>query len=642
MEKQDRYDHVVDIEKDIVDSKLNPKRSFDNQGFKQDTDMDEDKDKTTFNSETEHKHKFKGIFENQAFEIVSENLNSDRRSTFGSQKLRISEPSNADNNDFLSKIEIRLRECYSKHKMWMKFVFTILLLVLYNVYLGFAIYMTWNKSSNWCEGIRFLVIITIIVYIVILYYKLIKKYIFIHLRNGCSPLAELVKKVYSWKHSTAITWIIIFVVILTFLIFDSSDNYFRLISFGGLIVLILLGYVFSAHRNRIIWKQVLLGTLIQFLFGLLILRWNVGKEFFKCFGDKVDAFLKFTDYGSGFVFGYLVDGKLAGNLPQQFGIFAFKVLSVIIFFGFCTSILYYYGVMQRVIAKVGWFLQNTMGTTACESVNAAGNIFLGMTESPLLIKPFLSLMTKSEIHAVMTGGFATIAGGVMAAYINFGVSASHLLSASVMSAPAALAYSKLFYPESEISRTETKDIKIEKGQERNALEAACNGASSAISLVANIAANLIAFLAFIHFLDSLVFWFGSLLGYDFISFEWILSKLFVPLSLLMGIEWADSQEIARLVGLKTIVNEFVAYKRLSELIEQNKISVRSQVIATYALCGFSNIGSIGIQLGGLSSLAPERKSDIASVAVRAMIAGSAACFMTACIAGALIETPLSS
>ncbi|KAA0191186.1 hypothetical protein HAZT_HAZT011173, partial [Hyalella azteca] len=243
--------------------------------------------------------------------------------------------------------------------------------------------------------------------------------------------------------------------------------------------------------KKVIWRQVLWGLALQFILGLLILRWPVGRKLFECLGDKVAEFLAFTDEGSKFVFGDLL-------VVDDGGIFAFKVLPVTLFFSFCIQILYYYGIMQWVVLKLGWLLQVSIGTTACES-----------TEAPLLIRPFIHLMTMSELHAVMTGGFATIAGSVMAAYISFGVSASHLLSASVMSAPAALAYSKLFYPETE---------------------------------------------------------------------------------------------------------------------------PRAEIIATYALCGFSNIGSIGIQLGGIGALAPSRRPDIAKIVVRAMIAGNAACFLTACIA----------
>ncbi|KFM80866.1 Solute carrier family 28 member 3, partial [Stegodyphus mimosarum] len=293
--------------------------------------------------------------------------------------------------------------------------------------------------------------------------------------------------------------------------------------------------------------------------------------------------------------------------------------------------------MQVLVMKVGWLLQHTIGTTACESMNAAANIFLGMTEAPLLIRPYLPLMTKSEIHAVMTGGFATIAGSVLAAYINFGISASHLLSASVMAAPAALAFSKLVYPETEESKTQASSIKIEKGTESNALEAATNGASTAIKLVSNIAANLIAFVAFVALLDTVLSWMGSLIHWDFLSFEWILSKLFIPASLLMGVDWDDKEKVANLVGLKMVVNEFVAYKRLADYQKDNQLSARSEAIATYALCGFSNVSSIGIQIGALSALAPGRKSDFAQIALRAMITGTATCFLNACVAGTLLQ-----
>ena len=293
--------------------------------------------------------------------------------------------------------------------------------------------------------------------------------------------------------------------------------------------------------------------------------------------------------------------------------------------------------MQVVVMKGGWLLQQTVGTTACESLNAAANIFLGMTEAPLIIKPYIPLMTKSELFAIMTGGFATIAGAVLAAYINFGVNATHLLSASVMAAPAALGFSKLFYPETEESKTHAENLSMDKGNEQNALEAAGNGASQAIKICSNIVANLIAFLAFIAFLDAIVMWFGSIVGLS-ISFEWILSKLFVPIALLMGVEWQDSDKVAKMIGLKTLVNEFVAYTELSKQIELGNLTERSITIATYALCGFSNFSSIGITLGALGSLVPERKSDLASIALKAMIAGSTVTFVSASMAGLLIDT----
>ncbi|KAK4029482.1 hypothetical protein OUZ56_022468 [Daphnia magna] len=298
-----------------------------------------------------------------------------------------------------------------------------------------------------------------------------------------------------------------------------------------------------------------------------------------------------------------------------------------------VSILYYYGVMQFIVQKVGWLLQVSLGTTATESINCAANIFLGQTEAPLAIKPLLPLLTKSELHAVMTSGFATISGSVLSAYISFGINASHLLSASVMSAPAALAFAKLFYPESEESQTKAEDIKVPKGKEANVLDAASQGASNAVFMVINICANLIAFLAFIAFLNGIISWMGGLLGAPYITFEYLVGKCFIPLAWVMGVPAKECDQIGHVVALKTIVNEFVAYRKLSEYMAQGLVSKRSETIATYALCGFSNPGSIGIQIAALGSMAPSRQTDLAQVAFRAFISGSIACFMTACVAG---------
>ncbi|KAK8740020.1 hypothetical protein OTU49_003326, partial [Cherax quadricarinatus] len=280
-----------------------------------------------------------------------------------------------------------------------------------------------------------------------------------------------------------------------------------------------------------------------------------------------------------------------------------------------------------------------VGTTACESVNAAANIFLGQTEAPLLIKPYITIMTKSELHAVMTGGFATIAGSVLAAYISFGVDAAHLLSASVMSAPAALAFAKLFYPETKQSKTSVKDIKIIKGDEANWLHAAMLGVTNAIPLVANIAANLIAFYAFISLCSSVFDWSCTLAGAEpgVCSLESLFGWIFMPLAWVMGVDWSECDRVGELIGIKTIINEFVAYSKLSEMKKAKQLSKRAEIIATYALCGFSNISSIGICLGGFGSMAPDRKADLAKVVVRAMIAGSCACFLTACVAGTLLD-----
>ncbi|XP_037600472.1 sodium/nucleoside cotransporter 2 isoform X6 [Cebus imitator] len=324
-------------------------------------------------------------------------------------------------------------------------------------------------------------------------------------------------------------------------------------------------------------------------------------------------------------------------------------LPIIIFFGCVMSILYYLGLVQWVVQKVAWFLQITMGTTATETLAVAGNIFVGMTEAPLLIRPYLADMTLSEIHAVMTGGFATISGTVLGAFISFGVDASSLISASVMAAPCALALSKLAYPEVEESKFKSEEgVKLPRGKERNVLEAASNGATDAIGLAANVAANLVAFLAVLAFINAALSWLGELVDIQGLTFQVICSYILRPMVFMMGVEWTDCPMVAELVGIKFFTNEFVAYQQLSqyknkrlsgveEWIEGEKqwISVRAEIITTFSLCGFANLSSIGITLGGLTSIVPHRKSDLSKVVVRALFTGACVSLISACVAGIL-------
>jgi concentrative nucleoside transporter, CNT family len=357
----------------------------------------------------------------------------------------------------------------------------------------------------------------------------------------------------------------------------------------------------------------------------LILKTAPGLAVFKFLGYLVTQFLNFSDAGAKFVFG----DNFASHL------IAFKVLPTIIFFSSFITLLYHYGILQRVVQVVAWGMMKTMKTSGAETLSCAANIFVGQTEAPLLIKPYLATMTLSELHAVMTGGFATIAGGVMAAYISFGVPAEHLIAASVMSAPAALAISKLLYPETEKSLTAGKiELKVERVY-ANAVDAAASGASDGLKLAANVGAMLIAFLGLLAFFNALLGWFGGLISLPQLSLEWICSYLMAPVAWLMGVPWADCGKVGVVLGKKTILNEFIAYLDLMELVKQQAISERSQIISIYALCGFSNIGSIGIQIGGIGAMAPLRQGDLARLGVRAM-AGSLACFMTACIAGMLL------
>lgn len=457
-----------------------------------------------------------------------------------------------------------------------------------------------------------------------------------------SPGRRLLNRQWFWLKW--VIWISLALGSLFWLIFDTAAlGSQQLISFGGLIMYLTLLFLFSKYPTRVYWRPVFWGIGLQFLFGLLILRTEPGFIAFEWLGKQVQTFLEFTNAGASFVFGE--------KYTDHF--FAFKVLPIVVFFSTVMSMLYFLGLMQWIIRKVGWVMLVTMGSSPIESVVAAGNIFIGQSESPLLVRPYLPYVTKSELHAIMTAGFATIAGSVLGAYISFGVPSSHLLTASVMSAPAALAVAKLFWPETETPKITLENaMKMENGDSRNLLEAASHGASSSISLVANIAANMIAFLALLSFVNSALSWFGNMFDYPQLSFEIICSYIFMPFAFMMGVDWQDSFMLGKLIGYKTFFNEFVAYEHLSKLISLRKnagpkfvngvqqyMSVRSEVIATYALCGFANFGSLGIVIGGLSSLAPSRKGDIASGALRALISGTVACFMTACIAGMLSSTP---
>ncbi len=407
-----------------------------------------------------------------------------------------------------------------------------------------------------------------------------------------------------------------------------SPMSYRLISLLGLFIFVGIGYICSNNRKLIPWNAVLWGIALQLILGILLLKSAIGLKIFQFLGSVTEEFLNFSDAGAKLVFG---DG-----FEEHF--IAFKILPTLIFFSAFISLLYHYNILPRLIAIMGLVMMKTMKTSGAESLSCAANIFVGQTEAPLTIKPYLSSLTKSELHSIMTGGFATIAGGVMAAYISFGIPAEHLLAASVMSAPAALAVSKVFYPETEKPQTQGKIDTMPTSNYVNGIDAISTGTMEGLKLALNVGAMLIAFLGLLALVNALLAVVGNQIGISDLSLEWILSYLMFPVAWLMGIPWADCQTVAILLGKKLIFNEFVAYLDLQQLISGDipAISERAKVIATYALCGFSNIGAIGIQIGGISAIAPERQSDMAQLSFRALAAGSIACFMTACVAGILI------
>ena len=409
----------------------------------------------------------------------------------------------------------------------------------------------------------------------------------------------------------------------------------RYISLLGLAVMIGLAWLMSSHKNRFPWRVVLGGLVLQFVFAVIILRTKPGEWIFDGVNTIFVSLLDSVGAGSEFVFG--------PTYAEHF--FAFKVLPTIIFFSALMSVFYYYGVIQKIVGLFALVMQKTLGTSGAETLSAAANIFVGQTEAPLVIRPYISSMTTSELNAVMVGGFATMAGGVLGALSEMGFEAGHLLSASVISAPGALLLSKVMQPEVDEPKT-LGSVKIDiEEKSTNVLEAVAVGTTSGMKLALNVGAMLIVFLAMIAMINMLVGWVG--VQFQFIdadgnplwSLEAALSYLFYPLAWLIGIEGADCMRAGELMGLKMATNEFVAYGRLSEWAKPEsvvQISERSRNILTYALCGFANFSSIGIQLGGIGGIAPNRRGDLARLGLRAMLGGTLAAFMTGCIAAMLL------
>jgi CNT family concentrative nucleoside transporter len=429
----------------------------------------------------------------------------------------------------------------------------------------------------------------------------------------------------------------------------------------GIGFIILVAYLFSKHRKNILWKTVAWGFGLQVIFAMVILLTTPGEIFFVWINDLIAALLQCSKAGAEFVFGNLIEndipvlpenGAAADSSPlssvkyiaKTGSFFAFSVLPTIIFFSAFMSILYHIGIMQRVVSGIAKVMAKTMRTSGSESLSVSADIFVGQTEAPLVIRPYIESMTLSELHAVMTGGFATIAGGVMAAYVGFLSPfipniAGHLMAASLMSAPAALAISKIFFPETETSQT-AGGVKapIEKAN-HNLIDAAAAGASDGLALALNVAGMLIAFIGIVALINALLAVAGSAVGLTQLSLSWVFGKAFAPIAFILGAPWSDCVALGNLLGTKIVINEFVAYLNLRDLVAHQAITPKSAILASYALCGFANLGSIGIQIGGMSVLAPSRRHEIARLGFRAMIAGTLATFSTACIAGFFLDVP---
>ena len=404
----------------------------------------------------------------------------------------------------------------------------------------------------------------------------------------------------------------------------------RAISCAGFFAMIGIAWLFSSDRSKVPWRVVAWGIGLQFSLAVVLLRTKAGGVFFDAINAIVGRLMFYTDSGAKFLFGPLLDTGVS---------FALNVLPVIIFMGSLVAILYHLGVIQRVVNVLAWILSRTMRVSGAEALTAAANVFVGMIESALVVKPYLPRMTRSEIFSLMTLGMATVAGSVLIVYVQFlgGASyAGHLVTASLLSAPAGLLIAKVMIPETGNPETAEGAGAWHERESNSVIDAAANGAINGLKLAAYIGGLLIAFYALIAMANDILGLAGGFIGFPETTFQGVLGFFMTPFAYAMGIPFEDAKAIAGLLGTKTVLNEFVAYAQLGELVKEGVLQERSVVIASYALCGFANFGSLAIMLGGIEGIAPERRSQVAQLGMRSILSGSLTTFMTACVAGMLL------
>jgi CNT family concentrative nucleoside transporter len=404
----------------------------------------------------------------------------------------------------------------------------------------------------------------------------------------------------------------------------------RLVSALGLLAIVGVAWSFSTQRRRPPWRVIAWGGGLQLALGVLLLRTEFGRAFFVAVNEVVTGLVRFTDAGTRFVFGALTEGGFS---------FALEVLPIIVFMGSLFAILYHLGIVQRIVRVLARGLSSTLGSSGAESLAAVANVFVGMTEAPLLVRPYLERMTRSELFCVMTTGMSTIAGSVLVAYakvLGEAEWAGHLVTASLLSAPAGVLIAKVMIPETGTPLTGTGAGSELPSRAVNVIDAASEGALAALRLAAYIGALLVAFVALVAMANAGVAAAGSWLGIENLSLERIFGWGFAPLALAMGIAPGDALEVGSLLGLKTVLNEFLAFQALADQIAAGAISERSAVIASYGLCGFANFGSLAILIGGMGGMAPSRRGDIAALGLRSILSGTLASAMTGCMAGMLL------
>lgn len=526
----------------------------------------------------------------------------------------------------------------SQHNFVQNFILPLLLHSTIITYVILAVLNWYKRNSEPLEpynGLGLLLVIIIVSYWSLFYYKYAKPFFL----NHSFSIVNTKHWVFRFRFSVCLCGysihIIIMLLILLFVIYDSGKDVNRLKSLSGIFVTISGGYLFSKHPSHVKWDVVFKGILIQFIMAVLTIRWAPGKLILKNIGSKIEQFLSYSYIGAAFVY--------SDDLVYKHTVFAFQCLSVIFFVNFLVEVLFYLKILQKLFTTLGWLLQKAIGTTAVESINCCVSVFFGLTEAMLVIKPYIVNLTDSELHAVMLGQLSTVAGSVFAAYTSFGVNSAYLVTAAVMSAPGALALSKLLYPELEKSKTTAEILNMEndvKEKHSSILTAGCDGAIAGVSIVTGIIANLIAFISLVAFVNAVVSWLAALIGFNNMTLVSIFGKIFTPIAYLIGVDSSQCHLVGELISIKVIINEFVAYKKLGNFKAANLLSHRSEAIATYALCSFSNPGSIACQIAGISALCPSKLEQATKLALRAYLGGIISCFVSASIAGLLIPSEM--
>ena len=410
----------------------------------------------------------------------------------------------------------------------------------------------------------------------------------------------------------------------------------KLISLLGIVSFLSLAWAMSSNRRQVPWRVVAWGMGLQLIIGFVVFRTQIGKGVFEAANVAIRKLNEFAGEGAKLVFGALGDG---GKMQEIFGggvIFAIAIPATIIFVSALSSLLYHWRVLPLVVTSIAWVMRRTMRTSGSETLATAANIFMGQTEAPLVVKPYLGAMTRSELMALMVGGMVTIAGGVAAAYASLGIDAGHLLTASILSAPGTLVIAKLMFPEMDKSETADEECELPKSRATNSIDALCQGASDGMRLSINVIAMLIAFVALVYMANAILGWALSWTAWNF-TIQEAVGWLNVPFAWLMSVPSDECVRVGAVLGERVVLNEFMGYLQLTSMMEgEGALSPRTSAIATYALCGFANFGSVAIQIGGIGTLAPDRRADLAKLGLKAMVGGVLACYLTATVAGLLM------